>query len=173
MSAYKEAITNCMSALSQRSDVLFLGYNVRCGHRMYGTLDKCNKQKLIEMPVAENLIMGAAMGLSIQGYQPIVCFERMNFVLPAMDAIVSHLDKLPEISQNQIKFNVVVRCVVGSDKPLDPGVQHLGDFTEMLKKATNNIEIVTLKSVDSIFEAYQLNGSTKPRICVEYKQLYS
>jgi len=169
---YKDTLTNVMSKLSVRDRVKFVGYNTKCGHKMYGTLDNC-KGSCIEMPVAENLMMGVAMGLSLEGFRPIVCLERSNFLLPMADAIINHLDRLPKLSGGQFSFPVIIRVVIGSDKPLDPGIQHTGDYTNVIIDHTD-IALYKLRHCDDIAIAYTLAmESNCPSLIVEYKELYS
>jgi pyruvate/2-oxoglutarate/acetoin dehydrogenase E1 component len=133
---YKKVIAQEMEDISKNKKVKFLGYNVKYGHKMYNTLTKCNPDSLIETPVAENLIMGLAMGMSLEGFKPIVCFERSNFLLPALDAIINHLYGLPKMS-GAFDFPVILRVAIPGNKPYDPGFQHLGDYTKIIEQYTS------------------------------------
>ena len=132
---YKELLTQEMTDLSLNKRVRFVGYNTKHGHQMYSTLKWC-EESCIETPVAENLMMGIAMGLSLEGYRPIVCFERSNFLLPALDAIINHLYGLPKMS-GEFNFPVIIRVIIPTDKPLNCGLQHLGDYTDIIKNYTD------------------------------------
>lgn len=172
---YKQILTNEMTRLSKDKRIYFLGYNVKYGPRMNGTLCNVPKSKCIELPVAENLIMGLAMGMSLEGYIPIVCFERMDFMLVAADAIINHLDKIPKLSNFQFDFRVIIRCCVGNDEPLDPGIQHKSDYTELFQNHTG-LSVCSLSDNDPgyIKDEYQLAIKyAGPSLIVEYKDLYN
>jgi pyruvate/2-oxoglutarate/acetoin dehydrogenase E1 component len=170
---YKDALVMCMKDLASIDNVRFIGYNVAYGPRMNGTLNDVPLDKCIEMPVAENLIVGVAMGLSLEGFFPIICFERMDFMLVAADAIINHLDKLPKLSGGQFDFPLLIRCCVGDDKPLDPGIQHTSDYTNVFKHNTT-ISIHPIESVSEVFGYYKnIHHSTTPTMLVEYKRLYA
>ncbi len=169
---YKQALIKAMLELAGNKRVRFLGYNTTCGPRMNGTLNKIPKSKCIEMPVAENLIMGLAMGMSLEGYRPVVCIERMDFLLVCADAIINHLDKLPKLSGGQFDFPVIIRTCVGHDKPLDPGMQHVQDFTSLFARYTS-ISVRVLGDVKSIVPTYRAAmNHESPSIIVEHRQLY-
>lgn len=137
MPTFKDVITERCESYAKDPKTRFIGYNTVFGSRMYGTLSAINKEQCIETPVAENLMMGLAMGMTLEGYKPVVCFERHDFMLLALDAMVNQMDKMPWISGDQFKFPIVVRAIVGASKPLNPGPMHTqnyrGPLTTMLK----------------------------------------
>lgn len=169
---YKEAITKCMTTIGRNHNAVFIGYNTAYGSRMYGTLNGVPKNKCVETPVDENLMCGIAMGMSLQGFLPIVCFERHDFILVALDAIVNHINKMPRLSGDQFNFPVVLRAIVGSNKPLDPGIQHTDNYTGIIKNHTD-ITIHDMNSVDKIKDVTTMtNTIKKPLFLVEHKSLY-
>ena len=132
---YKEMITKEMRQLSKDKRVKFVGYNIAKGHQAYGTLCGCEKS-CIEVPCAENLLLGICMGLSLEGYKPVAFFERSNFLLPALDAIINHLYGMPKMS-GEFNFPVIIRVIIPTDKPLNCGLQHLGDYTDIIENHTD------------------------------------
>jgi hypothetical protein len=72
---------------------IFIGYNVARGDAM-GTLKGIEENQKLETPVAENLMSGLAIGMSFEGFRPVLYFERHDFILVAMDAIVNHRGNL-------------------------------------------------------------------------------
>jgi len=170
---YKQALTDEMTRLGKCRAVRFLGYNVKYGSRFYGTLAKVPRSRCIETPVAENLIMGLAMGMSLEGYKPIVCFERMDFMLVAADSIINHLSALPKLSGGQFDFPVTIRCCVGNDHPLDPGIQHKRDYSTLFSQNTS-INMWRLHDIKDIHRAYaRLPANNEPKIYVEYREFYN
>lgn len=161
-----------MEVLAKENNVVFLGYNISFGSQAYGTLKDIPKDKKIETPVAENLMMGLAMGMTLEGYHPVVFFERHDFILNSLDAIVNHLDKLPKMSKGEFEMPIIIRAVVGSKFPLYPGPQHIQDFTEVFKKLFS-FPLYDPKNADEILLAYeQARFSKTPTMIVERKELY-
>ena len=94
---YKDAIKLSMNEFAKDEKAMFLGYNTKMANQALGTLTDVPKDKIIETPLAENLMAGLSIGLSLSGYKPILYFERFDFILNALDAIVNHLDKIDKI----------------------------------------------------------------------------
>jgi len=128
----KKLIKKEMERLSKDKKVYFIGYNLKFGSRNYGILKDIDKNKLLEMPVAENLMTGIAIGMALEGLKPVLIFERHDFMLNAFDQLINHLHKIPKISNFNPK--VMIRAKVGHTKPFNPGPQHTQDFTWILKK---------------------------------------
>jgi len=169
---YKDAIKNSMEELAKLDRVRFLGYNVNYGSRAYGTLKDIPKEICIETPVAENLMIGLAIGMSLEGYKPIVFFERHDFILNGLDAIVNHLDKIEKMSYGQFKTPVIIRANVGSKKPLTPGMQHTQDFTEILKKIVTFPVYEPLNS-KQVVECYnKIKNFKNSALIIERRELY-
>ncbi len=55
-------------------------------------------------PIAEQAIMGAAIGAAINGYKPVAEIMLMNFTTVAMDMIVNHAAKLRYMSGGRPRF---------------------------------------------------------------------
>ncbi|MEK6645067.1 MAG: hypothetical protein AABY84_00120 [Candidatus Firestonebacteria bacterium] len=169
---YKEAIKKSMEMLAKDKNAVFIGYNVNYGSRMYGTLVDIPKSKCLETPVAENLMAGLSMGMAIEGYKPVLIFERHDFMLNSLDAIVNHLDKIEKMSNGQFKIPVIIRAIVGAKKPLHPGPQHIQDFTKFFKEFLS-FPVYELKTSQEIMKYYQkARFSKQPVMLIEKKDLY-
>ena len=171
---YKSALAEANNRLGQNIKARFIGYGLHKG-RALGTLKEVPLEQIIEMPVAENLMAGMAIGLSLKGYLPVVFIERMDFILNALDAIVNHLDKIKLLSNGQFKPACIIRCVVGNkNKPLYTGATHVQDFSAALREMIS-FPVIQLKEASEIESAYDLatnnieNGIST--ILVEYKDL--
>ena len=64
---------------------------------------------------------------------PVSLFPRWNFLLCAMSQLVNHLDKLQAMSNGGYRAKAIVRTGIGSERPLHPQQQHVGDYTEALR----------------------------------------
>src|SRR3989338_4734923 len=106
---YKDAIMKSMEMLAQDPRTIFIGYNVSYGSRGYGTFYNIPRERCIETPVAENLMTDLAIGTALAGLKPLLFFERHDFMLNALDALINHLDKVERISGGQFKAPVIIR----------------------------------------------------------------
>ena len=174
---YADELTKAMDFLAKDSRTIFLGQAVEYpGTAMTGTLKNVPKNKLYEMPVAEEMQLGITNGLALNNYVPISMFPRWNFLLLATNQLINHLDKFHVMSQGQFKTKVIIRTSIGSQRPLHPQQQHVGDFTEAFKKVLTTVEIIRLEEASDIFPSYKkaLNREDgKSTILVEYGDYYN
>jgi len=134
---------------------LFLGQAVAYkGTAMTTTLTEVPQSKLLEMPVDEEMQMGITNGLAVAGTVPISIYPRWNFLLLAMNQLINHLDRMPAFSHDEYIPKVIIRTGIGSERPLHPQAQHVGDFTEALRLMVKNTEIIRLEEPEDIFPAY-------------------
>lgn len=173
-SSYKDQLTAANTELAADPRTIFLGYGITKSHAL-GTLKNVSPAQLLEMPVAENLMVGAALGLSLAGRLPVVYIERCDFLLNALDAIVNHLNAIPITSRGEFRPAVILRIVVGNrEKPLFTGHTHTQDFSEALRSMVD-FPIWTLHTAERVSSFYgyarreQLAGTSTALF--EYKDL--
>lgn len=131
---YREWIQKDMAWLAKQQRTVFIGEGVINAGRCYGTLNDVPLGRCVEMPIAENLIVGTAIGLALVGLRPIVIFQRMDFMLVAADAIINHLTKLPAMSGYQFHLPVILRTIVGTrTEKFCVGEQHCQDFRSIFE----------------------------------------
>ena len=174
---YFQELKKSMNYLAQNEKTIFLGQAVKVsGTAMRNTLKEINSKKLIELPVAEEMQMGMTNGFAINGFIPVSIFPRWNFLLLAMNQLINHLDKIKIMSRDEYKTKVIIRTGIGSERPLHPQYQHVGDFTEAVKKMCSNIEVIRLNETKDIFPAYKKaleRDDGKSTIVVEYGDYYN
>ena len=129
MVKYFEELKRSMDMLAKEPNALFLGQAVEYdGTAMTTTLKDVPGEKKLEMPVTEELQMGASIGLAWEGFIPISIYPRWNFLLLATNQLVNHLDKLKFMRAKPA--GVIIRVGVGSQVPLHPQHQHIGDYSD-------------------------------------------
>ncbi len=151
---YIDALKYSMNELAKQEKTVFIGYNTKYT-RAANTLIDVPESQLIETPVAENLMAGMAIGMSIRGYKPIVYFERFDFVLNALDSIVNHLDKIKVMSNGDYDPKVIIRVVIGKkEKPLYSCITHVQDHTEAVSKMVD-FPVIRLNNSEEILYHYK------------------
>ncbi len=149
---YKQAISESMKRLAEKG-AIFIGYNVVHGNAM-GALDDIPDEQKLETPVAENLMAGLAIGMSFEGFLPVIYFERHDFMLVAADAIGNHMSAIDRISHGQYKVPVIIRAVVADGGPFYSGPTHSQDFTNLFKELVS-FPVIDPVSADDMFAAYE------------------
>ncbi len=171
---YKEEVFKGMELLNSHPKTVFIGQAIEYkGTALTHQVKKFEKEKLLELPVAEEFQAGLALGLAIDGYIPVSMYPRMNFIILAMNQIVNHLDKWEAMSMGESKPKVIMKAVVGSQYPLDPGHQHKANFTQAFKSSCTNIDVVELLYPEQVLPAYKAAlDSDKSTLIIEHGDLY-
>ncbi len=174
---YFDELKRSMDYLAKDPRVMFLGQAVACpGTAMTNTLKDVAAERKLELPVCEEMQMGMTTGLALAGLIPVSVFPRWNFLLLAVNQIVNHLDKLGVMSNGGYQPKVIIRTGIGSERPLHPQQQHVGDFTDAFRLMCRNIEVIRLDEPEQVFPAYQKafeRTDGKSTIVVEYGDYYN
>jgi len=175
---YFDELKKSMEYISKSKNSIFIGQAVEFpGTAISNTLLGISKKKKLEMPVTEEMQMGITIGLLMTGYIPISIFPRWNFLLLAVNQLVNHLDKLKIMNKkNYYKSKAIIRTSIGSEKPLYPQCQHVGDYSDAIKKMCKNINLVRLEDPRNIFKEYKKAFERKDgvsTILVEYGDYYT
>ena len=174
---YFNELKKSMNYLAKNKKTIFIGQAVEVpGTSMSNTLKEINPNKLLELPVAEELQMGITTGLALNGSIPVSIFPRWNFLMLAMNQLINHLDKINVMSNYGYQVKTIIRTSVGSQRPLNPQHQHIGDFTDAVKKMCTSIDIIKLSEPDDIFPSYEkaLNREDgRSTLLVEFGDFYN
>ena len=168
--SYFNELQKAMTWLGEKPDTVFIGQQV-CfpGNAVYKTLQAVPVEKRIELPVAEDMQLGMSIGLALTGKTVISIFPRFDFLMCCMNQLVNHLDK----GLYKGSGKVIIRVCVGSTKPMHPGLQHCGDYTEIFVRLLKNVKVLILNRTQDIVSAYLLAyGAKSSFLIVEYGDLY-
>lgn len=171
---YLDKIKEAMNLLANEG-YIFLGQSVRySGTGMYHSIKHLPMEQRIELPVFEDVQAGMSIGMALEGMKLCSIYPRWDFVLLATNQIVNHLDKIKEMSDGQFDPFVIIRTSVGSVKPLFPGPQHTGNYTEAFRKMLKYVKVYELRSKEVILDVYKKAMEERiPCIIVEYPDLYA
>jgi 2-oxoisovalerate dehydrogenase E1 component beta subunit len=104
-------------ALREDPGVVILGEDVGRAGGVFrvteGLLAEFGDQRVVDTPLAENGIVGGAIGMALYGMKPVVEIQFVDFIYPAFDQIVSELAKLRWRSAGQYACPVIVRAPYG------------------------------------------------------------
>lgn len=174
MIKYKNELIKSVNLLADKG-YIFIGQSVLWeGTSMYEMIKHLPQAQKIELPVTEELQMGMSAGMALENIKVCSIYPRLDFLIVAMNQLVNHLDKIRIMSDNQFKLKgLIIKTAIGSIKPLFPGEQHSGDYTEGIKNMCKEIKIVKLDSIKKIIPSYQeAVESEVPTILIEIPDLY-
>ena len=78
-----------------------------------GLYEEFGPERVIDTPLAEGGIIGAAIGMALYGLRPVPEIQFADFIFPAFDQIVNELAKLRYRSGGQYAAPVVIRTPYG------------------------------------------------------------
>ena len=169
--SFKDAVNESMNNIGADKNTIFIGYNVLYGNAM-GNLELIPDDQKLETPVAENLMAGLAIGMSFEGFKPVVYYERHDFMLVAADAIGNHMNHIERISHGEYKTPITLRTVVADGGPFYSGPTHSQDFTKTFRQMVS-FPVYDLKTPQGVIDAYNYaKVSSRPVMVVERKSLF-
>jgi len=162
-------------AMARDETVVLLGEDIGKAGGIFaatrGLQERYGPDRVIDMPIAENAISGAAVGLALGGFRPVIEIMFMDFMAFAMDAVVNQAAKLHFMFGGQAPVPLVVRTQHGGG--LNAGPQH-SQCLEAWFAHIPGLKVVVPATLD---DAYALLQSAiddpNPVIFVENKALYA
>jgi pyruvate/2-oxoglutarate/acetoin dehydrogenase E1 component len=132
-------------AMEQDPSVLVLGEDV--ADKQGGGVFKCTAglsarygtERVKSTPIAEQAIMGAAVGAALGGMRPVAEIMLMNFMTVGMDQLVNHAAKLRFMTGGQTHVPLTVRTATGAG--FGTGGQH-ADYLEAWFAHTAGMKVV-------------------------------
>ena len=129
--SYAQAINEAVHQLMEDDERVFLtGQGVispwYVGATTQGLFDKFGPQRIVDTPVSELGITGAAVGAAMAGMRPIVVHPRMDFMLYAIDQIINQAGNWHYMSGGRSSAPVTVRGIV--NRGGEQAAQHSQSF---------------------------------------------
>ena len=143
-----------MDALAEDDKVIALGEDIADPEGggivgiTKGLSTRFGDDRVRSTPIAEQAIVGAAIGASLIGYKPVAEIMLMNFTAVAMDMIVNHAAKLRFMSGGQTSVPIVIRTMTGLG--FSSGGQH-SDYTEAWFAHTPGIKVVAPSTIEDSY----------------------
>ncbi len=113
-----QAITDALrTELKRDEDVLVFGEDVGKNGGVFrateGLFDEYGEDRVFDTPLAESGIGGLALGLSMEGFRPVMEIQFFGFVFEAMDSVASQMARLRYRSGGQYHAPVTIRSPFG------------------------------------------------------------
>ena len=113
-----QAIHDTLAEEMRRDDrVVVLGEDVGARGGVFrvtmGFLEEFGEQRVIDTPLDESLIAGAAIGMALDGLLPVAEMQFADFIFPAFNQIVSEAAKIRYRSNGDFGVPLVIRAPYG------------------------------------------------------------
>ena len=90
-----------------------IGINGGVFRATVGLLEKFGDQRVLDTPLAENMIAGVAVGMAAQGLHPVAEIQFMGFIYPALDQMISHAGRMRNRTRGRLSCPMVLRAPFG------------------------------------------------------------
>jgi acetoin:2,6-dichlorophenolindophenol oxidoreductase subunit beta len=134
-----------------------------------GLVEEFGHGRIIDTPISEKAIAGAAVGAAVLGMRPIADMQYSDFLFECMDELVNQAAKLRYMSGGKLSVPLVMRAPVGASRR---GAQH-GQCPESFFVHVPGLKVVAPS------DAYHAKGILKsairddnPVLVFEHKLLY-
>lgn len=173
---YRSALAKAMhDAMSGDPRTIIIGQGVDDHKGIFGTttgLDReFGKERVIDTPLAEEGMMGIAIGASLNGLYPIQTHIRADFALVAMNQIVNLAAKYRYMFGGRFRLPLFIRMVIG--RSWGQGAQHSQSFQSLFAHIPG-LTVIMPSSARSILESYPYIMQTvkSPVISLEHRLMY-
>ena len=172
-----EALREAIAEEMRRDDDVFLigedigiqgGFGGAFGVYL-GLVEEFGHERIIDTPISEKAIAGAAVGAAVLGMRPIADMQYADFLFECMDELVNQAAKLRYMSGGRLSVPMVMRAPVGATLR---GAQH-GQCPESYFVHVPGLKVVAPS------DAYHAKGILKtavrddnPVLVFEHKLLY-
>ncbi|MDW7682385.1 MAG: alpha-ketoacid dehydrogenase subunit beta, partial [bacterium] len=135
-----------------------------------GLVEKFGEDRVIDTPLAESSIIGASIGMAMNGLKPVAEIQFMGFVFQGFDQIVDHVARIRHRSQGKYNMQMVVRIPYGAGVR---ALEHHSESTEALFAHTSGLKVVIPSNpVDAKGLLISAIEDPDPVIFLEPKRLY-
>jgi 2-oxoisovalerate dehydrogenase E1 component beta subunit len=135
-----------------------------------GLAARFGEGRVFDTPIAESAIVGAAIGMAMNGLRPVVEMQFDAFAYPAFEQITSHLAKLRNRTLGALSLPIVIRIPYGGGIG---GLEHHSDSSEVYYTHTAGLRVVTPATVGDAYALMrQAIDSSDPVIFLEPKRRY-
>lgn len=105
-------------AMHEDANVVVLGEDIGVNGGVFratlGLRDAFGFKRVIDTPLAENMIAGLSIGMAAQGLKPVMEIQFLGFIYPAMDQLVCHAARLRNRTRGRLSCPLVVRSPMGA-----------------------------------------------------------
>lgn len=124
---YRDAVARAISQEMARDDrVVFLGEDVAAAGGVFkttvGLIDQFGPKRVLDTPISEQAIVGAAMGAAMTGLRPIAELMFSDFFAVCWDIVANEIAKTRYMTNGQVTIPLVIRCANGGGVRF--GAQH-------------------------------------------------
>ena len=173
---YRDAVARGIAQEMRRDErVLLIGEDVAGAGGVFkttvGLLEEFGPRRVVDTPIAEQAILGAAMGAAMTGLRPVAEIMFSDFFAVCWDLVVNQIAKTRYMTAGQVTLPLVVKT--GNGGGLRFGAQH-SQSVENWAMAVPGIKVVTPSTPEDVVGLMAAAiRSDDPVLFFEHKGLYA
>lgn len=173
---YRDAVARGLAQEMERDErVVLIGEDIAGAGGVFkttpGLLERFGPRRVIDTPISEQAILGAAMGAAMTGMRPVAEIMFSDFFAVTWDIVVNQLAKTRYMTDGQVTLPLVVKS--GNGGGLRFGAQH-SQSIENWAMAVPGLKVVTPSTpADVVGLMAAAVRSDDPVLFFEHKALYA
>lgn len=113
-----EAVNRALAdAMQEDERVVLLGEDIGTNGGVFRTTDglkeRFGARRVIDTPLAENMIAGLSVGLATQGFKPVAEFQFLGFIYAALEQMIGHAARMHSRTRGRLGCPLVFRAPFG------------------------------------------------------------
>jgi pyruvate/2-oxoglutarate/acetoin dehydrogenase E1 component len=168
------ACTAVAEAMRADARVVVLGEDVGRGGvfgQYRGLQQEFGAERVIDTPISESAIMGAAVGMALNGLRPVVEMRIVDFALCAIDETVNQAAKARYMFGGQGRVPLVARMPIGIWGA--SAAQHSQSLEAWFAHVPGLVVVTPATAADNYALLHAAIASGDPVIYMEHKELWS
>ncbi|KPQ27861.1 MAG: pyruvate dehydrogenase E1 component subunit beta [Marinobacter excellens HL-55] len=161
-------------AMADDDNVVVLGEDIATNGGVFratvGLKEAFGFKRVMDTPLAENLIAGTAIGMATQGLRPVAEFQFMGFIYAGMEQVISHAARMRNRTRGRLHCPLVFRA------PFGGGIhapEHHSESTEALFAHIPGLRVVIPSSPQRAYRLLLADiRNPDPVIFLEPKRIY-
>jgi acetoin:2,6-dichlorophenolindophenol oxidoreductase subunit beta len=173
---YRDAVARGLAQEMERDErVVLIGEDVAGAGGVFkttpGLLERFGPRRVIDTPISEQAILGAAMGAAMTGLRPVAEIMFSDFFAVCWDIVVNQMAKTRYMTNGQVTLPLVVKS--GNGGGLRFGAQH-SQSIENWAMAVPGLKVVTPSTPEDVVGLMAAAvRSDDPVLFFEHKGLYA
>ncbi|PVY78908.1 pyruvate dehydrogenase E1 component beta subunit [Tamilnaduibacter salinus] len=139
-----EAVNQALhDAMAADEDVVVLGEDIATNGGVFrateGLKEAFGIRRVMDTPLAENLIAGLSVGMATQGLRPVAEIQFMGFIYATLEQLISHAARMRNRTRGRLSCPLVIRA------PFGGGIhapEHHSESTEALFAQIPGLRVV-------------------------------
>lgn len=172
---YRQAIGHALADEMESDDrIIILGEDVGAAGGAFkvteGLQERFGSKRVIDTPISETAILGAAVGAAVAGLRPVAEMMFVEFAGVALDQIVTEAATVRYLSRGQLNVPMVLRTAVGGGQGF--GAQH-SQVLDHWFTSSPGLKVAMPADAHSAYHLTRLAiRDDDPVVVLEHKALY-